>query len=703
MTRRRFHRGAKSIWLLCFLALSSSGTISQADVTIHQSPDVIDPMRVSVAAKQAELGNDAERLFGYVRDYIRDDLYRGVLRGAQGTLISEAGNSLDKAILLAELLTKAGYAVRFAQGTLDAPGAEALLAAAFQLNTRPPGPASAASSETKALATSVQKRVQEQYDLIGKLLSAAGQKFPTDPAASRASLIEETRTHYWVQYQQGGSWIDLDPSFPQSTVGRRYTEASETFEAVPEELFHRVTVRVVLETQEANQRARRTLLAYSAKAHELSGQSVILTHQLGSWTKPKRMSELASGFSAAASALADALGGFGAPRPSKPAYEDSAKPVLVVAGEHREGDAFAIRHPLNEGPGDPSLAASAISESIQFEFRSPTGDVETTERMIFDRVGFAARQQGRGEIRSTPLGIEHPLAAIFCLSFYTGPLTNPVMLLKSDVSQTDQVPSEQNMALFAMTSGLKAMNHAVSLLLDRSALPLTVKGEPVLYAFAGPRLIISSLRRTSDYARLSIDLRRSQYRPLALTGAMLDKSFQLQIVRGVLDGVIESQVMDLVIASADPADQTVAPDAYSTSRVFREGARQGVAPKLLRRAEEWAPTPASDPAARVSQALANGNLVVLQDTIKIGDKERTAWWQIDPSTGRTIAVTEEGLHEGAVEYQVLEYQKPGGQIAWIEIYQEGRLIQKVYGALEAVNRLIQIVGQYETTVIQLLE
>jgi len=104
---------------------------------------------VSAAAKL--LGDDIDKNFAFVRDNFAFDPYVGCLRGAQGTLMTGAGNDVDRSLLLAALLKNSGHDVRLARGTLSDTDAARLLARAQQPPV--PRPSSDLSVEEAAAIT----------------------------------------------------------------------------------------------------------------------------------------------------------------------------------------------------------------------------------------------------------------------------------------------------------------------------------------------------------------------------------------------------------------------------------------------------------------------------------------------------------------------------------------------------------------------
>lgn len=643
----RWRRRPVSAAILAAIAMIALAGPSSSAADLG-SDKIIDPSRVNVAAKQTELGADAAKLFDYVRTGIRNEPYQGLLRGAQGTLVAQAGNSVDKSLLLYELLKKAGIEARFVHGRLDDAQAARLLDSILAEPSLPTG--EAPKEAAQRLIDAVAASMTVNYRQLLHAFSEAGFKFVSPASLTRAALLEALEEHYWLQYFDGANWIDLDPSFPTGARGEKFAAVSGTADALPAELFHYVTIRVVLEEKKDAGLQRRTLLTFRSTASDVTGQTLYLAHVNASWERPVPMFAVAG---AANSALAGM---------TRPTIEDRVKPVLTIGTKYVVGEPFDIAAPQHEvsGGGQPihglgDLAAAigdpppitAIGEWIELEFLSPDGTIETTERTIFDRVGFAARQSGTVQVSAAPLGLNHPVGAIFAISLFSGPLADPAVRIASG-RQPAPVGIGADASAIELGRVLEALNDVVVMISDGLASPLRATNLQAPFSYMSPRVVISTFRSTPDQVQLSIDLRRSDLRPMVAG----DIAFRALMLRGILDGVVESEIMDRLTSAGRQSPAGPAAVSYSTSNVFRRAGETGIESILI--TDEKQIAFADEPAQRIASSLRQGLIVVApQRSVEIDGQPRVAWWSVDPKTGRTIAETEAGLHGDDIEYFII--------------------------------------------------
>jgi hypothetical protein len=250
----------------------------------------------------ARVGKDRAALFGWVRDQTALVPYRGALRDAAGVMMDRVGNSLDRSLLLAELLRQAGVEVRLANATLDGDAA-GKLAAAWSARAHPvipaaaaaPGPAAdpaidrlltelgadpaaiavqtaKADAAAREVATRAGAQIAEQAAALGALVPAAG-----DAAADPAGFAD----HWWVQARDGEAWIDLDPTQP--APGTALAPAAETFardglrEALPEDRRHVLAIRVIGEVWHDQAREETVLVEHAFPPSSFYGQHITVT------------------------------------------------------------------------------------------------------------------------------------------------------------------------------------------------------------------------------------------------------------------------------------------------------------------------------------------------------------------------------------------------------------------------------------------
>ncbi len=155
-----------------------------------------------VAGLAATLGTSIEQIFRYVQRRIRYEPYAGSVRGAAGTLRAGAGNAIDQALLLSELLRTSGYQVRLARGRLD--WESAVLLTGETRNERP----------TRG-----------------------------DPWLRQ---VEAASDHWWVEVRDRGRWIAADPAFDGTALGDQMTSRRETATEVPARLVASVRLELTV-------------------------------------------------------------------------------------------------------------------------------------------------------------------------------------------------------------------------------------------------------------------------------------------------------------------------------------------------------------------------------------------------------------------------------------------------------------------------
>src|SRR5690606_16917924 len=158
-------------------------------------------------------------------------------------LVARAGNALDQALLLARLLTDAGYDARIALGALGDADALELVMGMFAPRAQPRVTADAAglaeslgvdASAAAALAAEVgafdltaTPLYREAEAAARQLAAALG---PARPEAEvTAELVAEARRYAWVEYRLSPSepWTALHPLF--AGRGAAPADAAETY------------------------------------------------------------------------------------------------------------------------------------------------------------------------------------------------------------------------------------------------------------------------------------------------------------------------------------------------------------------------------------------------------------------------------------------------------------------------------------------
>jgi hypothetical protein len=600
-------------------------------------PRTFDLKHVAPAVYAKALGNDPQRIFEFVRDQIAFESYDGCLRGARGTLLAMAGNSVDRSVLLAALLQAGGHRVRYARGTISEADAHALVEEIGAIRETVAPEEEGSNNKPESIAF-VPDAIEKEFKTLRSLLPASSSA--SGNGVSLETLLKETKTHYWVQWQHNGEWIDLDPSFADSILGKALTTTDGTFETLPEELFHQVTIRVRVEEYATDKPSTREVLKVSIKASELAGHDRTLTHWPEKWNGPSK--DLSS-------AISSAVGDTG-----------RVKPVLFVDADFIQGQSFQQKAATTgglpaiggmlRGEGTRKTPSLATAEFIDFEFKSPAGHTRAVTREIFDVIGPSRRTANvtlnRSEIEDLINGPEalRVNETVFNLYFSTGEI-DPSNFAGPAPDDTASESDHFNVIRFLRNIGFLFTSGADAIM-SRATLGET----PLIFYPDSPRVVISSLLSRKGSLNITLDLRQTHVRAIAV-GGKPPNLFVAQMFRGVAEATLERALLRLV-SNGTEREEASSSTAMSGSELFQRAQSQGIKFVLLTKSQKALPEAsiARDALARLSNDLDKHFIAVAPErSIEVGGAPRFAWWRVDPNSGESIAVSDDGLY--ACEYK----------------------------------------------------
>ncbi len=467
----------------------------------------IDRSEFDVKARADSLGPDVGKIFEFVRDRVRYEAYVGVLRGAKGTLIGKAGNSVDQSVLLAELLRHHGHTVKFVTGTLDGETSERLYREMIEtppvvddqpiagMQTNDPSEfglsptefqevSAKQEAERQTFQKNLLKSVETDSNFIRETLEKEGIKLGGDEQAKKTRLLDEIKEHMWVQVKQDRQWVDLDPSFQRAKPGESFTDGRARG-SIPKKLHHTVTFEVIAEQKYKSSLRQLTVLNETFNVEALAGASIQFANipniegvGLENLEKATQFMPVLSvngklfykngfdlqGNRVPAAAFAPGTGKVGA---------GIAKGFGGIAGAiDRIGTRSA---PETETPAQ-SKNRTLSGEWIKFTVRSPSGEERVYERALLDRIGIENRT-GNGEQQILPAYLDEKrvryalfttrqmLIGAFNLnpSFVLNALTTQALSKRPVLTQTVKVAYQRDAGNFQKASEVMAKSTRVDL------------------------------------------------------------------------------------------------------------------------------------------------------------------------------------------------------------------------------------------------
>jgi uncharacterized membrane protein len=620
------------------------GNVSDPSLLVGM-PDPSDPLASSsdqndpfIQEEAAKLDYDPTQIFNFLHTQIGYNSYYGSLRGARGTLWSNAGNSLDVANLGVALMRASGIPAQYVSGTLSFSQAQSLILSMF--------PAS--------------------YRSIGSI--PAGTQV-SDPSEN-GQLLSETEQHYWFQFNAGSGFQNADPLMAGATIGQTFTTATGTFTQIPDNLRQKTEVKLNAEIYSQASAlfglggglSTSTVLDETFNDAELAGRSLTF----GNFVNVSSIGALV--FSSTTNSYTPYV------EIGDQAYPDPSRDELITGTQYQE---VYTNFPL----GSQVLTGLFLDVKLS---GSDTTD-QTYERAIVDQIGYAARQ-GLDTANVSASASATPAVGpfdLYTLSVNTGlqdpntlsPLavenTNAFAVAASDASTTAQeADALVSLGNAQLASYQVAADHFASTT-GANALVLGYHATPGLSLF---KTSVDDVGGTTPTPVFRLDLVEDGLYAIAYPGQATNASIGYNEARGYLDSALES-----VVLSTD-SDATGSGAIVTSAFSILQAATSANIPFVtITNANLGVLSSLSIPdeaKARITTAVQAGlSISVPSTTVMVNGTPSIAWWQVDPTTGDTIAVMQDGGHQATIEYSTTT-DAEGLQIAVLRVKLFGKTIFK---------------------------
>ncbi len=651
------------------------------------------------------LGRDPQRILAWVRDYTIWIPYRGELRGPVGVLQDRQGDSLDRALLLAALLEKAGQTVRLAHGQLTQEQALQLLprliarqaavssagsASASVATPLDPGLIREAASQYNLDAAAIAQRVAGNESAVGRTAAELRSRVrdqaarllravPHPDAVSEwqerfAQALDALRDHWWVQQKTGDGWTDLDVLAPRGAAlalpAQRDTLGQDELDAAP--VHHEIAIRVVTEQWSAGHVSERTAFEHVLRPAEHIGEPIVLQFWPVEWMSDTAQRVVTGDLRAnllgqRAWAATLFVGRDAVAR--APILDTGDDPDAPARGGPMAGLGNAMAQALSSAAGEPQDTIGKVLSAVwlDYEIRAPGVTTLHYRRTVFDLVGPAARA------RSSPaivLDDARREARGYALMMRTEILPLVARLSPEYVTHLTarSVLGKRELLHAALRGPITPGTPAVDSLLDRASTTLTP-----LYGLAAARLEWSPYAGSIFLDRPDL-LTRHQYPSWGKSGLVYHDAidvvanqigvslaapdaFRVRLTQGVLDTNAEAL---LQITGAAPGN---------TGDAFRNGdAWQTLAPRDVV-AADGLDLP-DDVRGRIRANVAAGYIVVApHQPLPAQAGSFAGWWRVDPATGDAIGLGANGWGFG-----------PGGEESFL-VSLRARLASPLFWAM----------------------
>jgi len=700
--------------------------LEKAIEELNESKQEISSDVMKLSTIISKVGPDPALLFEWVRDETFLVPYRGVLRGHEGVLMDQLGNSFDRALLLYALLREAEHEVRLAHGTLSPnqatevlekarsfPGSKqqqidfssdefntliANLAQRYKANQNDlKNRMKKLDAEQKQLVEAVHRQVKEQAYQIA---DAVGRP-KKDTEQVRTSAAKTVQDHWWVQWQNESSWINLDPTLPSAKPGQQLTKAIETIQpenyAELEDFCHSIRIRTVVEFWKKGKLQEAEVMNRVMLPMVMFGKHIVFSHLPPGWPQdtdlfqaenpPEQFKNAAlkqrewlpvlsvdSEYIYKYSFLTDSSNIFDATLPAWAAAALKGREIVDAMEESTEGAGKRIKDLLGRRSRDqkPKEAEKIegthlTAEWIEYEINVPGKLPQIVRREVFDLLGPAARASGKENVPPPEITEEKRLERGLALLGRTEILPLVCRMSPEYVEHLMVENLLHNSQLF------RDLIRSI----DKADLETIMKQANSFRSISGQLYSLAMVRQ--QWGRFQKDLylnrpnvfayhrwfqKDAQGRLLGFqsfdivsnhTAVHLSSDldpFMTRVEQGVLD--TNSEAVLAMLDGPKGEESGCCETSKSTADLFAASEEQGIEWMMVRspQDEAWrALELPGDVRARIEHDLVTGYAAfVPQRPIMMNEQPSVSWWKVDPASGQTLGIGERGWGQTTTEY-----------------------------------------------------
>ena len=671
-----------------------------------------------------ELDYDDLQIIEFATDHIAFEPYVGLLRGPDGTLRSRAGNALDQAVFLAAMLRDAGFDARLVEGEIDDDDAARLvnglreargLTSPFRdddrlsepmrrLGVLRPGTTADGQAEAAA-STQEMDKVRRVADFLLAGIRDAKVTFG-DSVPTWDNMVRDSLRYYWVQYRDSasGEWLDLHPAFGSQSAPNAM-ERRVFVSEVPEELLHKLRIQAFVSRRVGDQLHETAVMSpWERPVANLVGVTIrYMNFPVGAVNAGEEEDDV----EVAASKVRTAIGASrffqpllnGELAPGGNAFDLSGNVVPSdVSGSYmaglfqenaaRVGDAIAA---LSHGRGSDDEVMSLVQHRLQIELIAPGSETRLVNRYLLspdhlpdDRAVALSREVSISLEPGRPSMAKY-LDDLLTQLIAAGQVLEMIDEGGSEVALSDIEPLFETLA--ALASDTLNRNYLASITEPSGLLGAVSVYRPRPGIVATYRPVLGMAVDPAAPAGFDIlsDFNYVWVEDAAAGAAVpLRISPEMTVQLGVLQTMVESfaRLPGSVPGSNaflgwNEADRGRAVVMSGTNDAI-PGSLQGLA--ALR---------------AISSDLDQGYVAVAQAGALTSG--RSTWWRIDPRTGETLGMNEQGwggLHLVPFAEVSLEYK----MVLWRAAHMVGQ--QKAMGALARCNGILATVWMAEQLLAQ---